>query len=145
LEQWKIENNWDDLEPLADETDVMKEVQENGVSPQGSSIPWSEWNLASKGNPPVLSGSFNNYGTLYSNYNYTGLKKYKFELKNTSNTPLSYQWKDLVFNYAIGSLSGNTTKTGTISVSYTDISFYLRVAPGNNNVVAGSISGTIKK
>ncbi|EOA8305173.1 hypothetical protein ACIMRL_002805 [Enterococcus faecalis] len=51
LEQWKEENNIEESD-LNEEVDTMTEVNENGISPQGATIPWSHWDLAKSGNAP---------------------------------------------------------------------------------------------
>lgn len=143
LEQWKQENNIEEPD-LPEEIDTMQEVDENGISPLGATIPFSHWNLADSGNAPKISGSFTGYKTLYSNYNYSGLKTYNFQLSNTGGGTINYQWKDVGITYASGSISGGETKYGQVKTPYASYAFYLRVV-GASGVGSGSISGYIKK
>lgn len=138
-EQWELENNWTDPENIGTK-DTMNEVSDLA---RGATIPWSHWNVVSKGTA-YFDGSFTSYKTLYSNYNYTGTTSYAFKLKNTGSSNLKYQFKDLAFTYYSGTSYTGTTIYSTITVKSKDYAFYLRVV-GANGDYSGGVSGYVSK
>ena len=143
VEAWKKENNWNDSITENQVTDELHGLNSQGeIVPYGAAIPLSSWDISKKGKASI-SGTFSNGRILYSNYNYYGYTKYKFELKNNGVSAFKYQFKELLNTYYSNSLASGKTTLTTFSTPNKSYSFYLRVEPSSTN--SGSLSGYITK
>ncbi|NKD39816.1 hypothetical protein HED42_16915 [Enterococcus casseliflavus] len=143
VDAWKEENNWNDNITEEYVTDTLRSIDSpEGITPYGPTIPLSSWDISSKGKASI-NGSFSNGHILYSNYNYYGYTKYKFELKNTGASAFKYQFKELWNTYYSSSLASGKTTLTTFSTPNKSYSFYLRVEPSSTG--RGSLSGYINK
>lgn len=143
VDAWKKENNWNESIIEDQVTDELHGTNSSGVIvPYGAAIPLSSWDISQKGKSSI-SGTFANGRVLYSNYNYYGYTKYKFELKNDGISGFEYQFKELWNTYYSNSLASGKTTLTTFSTPNKSYNFYLRVAPSSTN--SGSLSGYITK
>lgn len=100
------------------------EPTDETITPQGTSIPSSVWNIVNNGQYDFSGVS--NYQVLYTNYKFTGKTKYTVRVTNNESSDLVVDAKSTLTTYSTMTVKPGHSVGFEVSVPSSTTEFYLR-------------------
>ncbi|AFQ45256.1 hypothetical protein [Desulfosporosinus meridiei] len=106
--------------------------QTKDITPQGTGIPTSVWNIVDNGQYD-FSG-YSNYQVLYTNYKFTGKTSYTVRITNTGSSNLILKAKNILSTYLTETLEPGHSYGFRVDVPSSTTQFYLLFDGGGSSI-----------